>query len=103
MWHQQTPWNDYSKWLTSAECVFASTWLADHTSNQNSWFKASQKKEKNEFTDRFILTNDSTIKLEKYMKKVMPVLIHQVAAKLGVNQLTIDANGISYGIFKLNI
>lgn len=41
--------------------------VAGHTSDQNAWFKASQKKEKNEFTDRFIWTNDSTIKPEKYV------------------------------------
>jgi hypothetical protein len=37
------------------------------------------------------------------VKSVMPVLIHQVAVKSGANQLTIDADGVSYGIFKLNI
>lgn len=41
--------------------------VAGHTSDQHAWFKASQKKEINEFTDRYIWTNDSTVKPEKYV------------------------------------
>ncbi len=42
--------------------------VAGHTSDQHQWFKASQQKERNEFTDRYIWTNDSTIKPEKYVR-----------------------------------
>lgn len=41
--------------------------VAGHTSDQHPWFKASQEKGQNEFTDRYIWTNDSTIKPEKYV------------------------------------
>lgn len=41
--------------------------VAGHTSDQHPWFKASQKKEVNEFTDRYIWTNDSTVKPEKHV------------------------------------
>ncbi len=41
--------------------------VAGHTSDQHPWFKESQKKEKNEFTDRYIWTSDSTVKPEKYV------------------------------------
>ena len=38
-----------------------------HTSIESPWFKASQSKEKNEYTDRYIWTNDSTIKPQKFV------------------------------------
>jgi len=38
-----------------------------HTSIESPWFKASQRKEKNEYTDRYIWTNDSTIKPKKFV------------------------------------
>jgi len=41
--------------------------VAGHTSIESDWFKASQKKEKNVYSDRYIWTNDSTIKPEKYV------------------------------------
>lgn len=36
-----------------------------HTSIESPWFRASQRKEKNEYTDRYIWTNDSTLKPTK--------------------------------------
>jgi len=41
--------------------------VAGHTSIESKWFKESQKREKNEYTDRYIWTNDSTIKPEKFV------------------------------------
>jgi maltose alpha-D-glucosyltransferase / alpha-amylase len=41
--------------------------VAGHTSIDHPWFKESQKKKRNKYTDRFIWTNDSTIKPEKYV------------------------------------
>lgn len=41
--------------------------VAGHTSDQHPWFKASQKKERNEFTERYIWTNDSMVKPEKHV------------------------------------
>jgi len=38
-----------------------------HTSIESPWFKASQSKERNEYTDRYIWTNDSTIKPQKFV------------------------------------
>ena len=41
--------------------------VAGHTSADHPWFKASQSEIKNEFSDRFIWTTDSTIKPEKHV------------------------------------
>lgn len=41
--------------------------VAGHTSDQHAWFKASQQKEKNEYSDRYIWTSDSTIKPTKFV------------------------------------
>lgn len=41
--------------------------VAGHTSDQHPWFKASQKREANEFTDRYIWTNDSMVRPEKHV------------------------------------
>lgn len=41
--------------------------VAGHTSIESSWFKTSQKNEKNAYSDRYIWTNDSTIKPEKFV------------------------------------
>ncbi|WP_321435806.1 alpha-amylase family glycosyl hydrolase [uncultured Bacteroides sp.] len=38
-----------------------------HTSIESSWFKSSQQKDRNEYTDRYIWTNDSTIKPKKFV------------------------------------
>ena len=41
--------------------------VAGHTSIESPWFKESQKKERNEYSDRYIWTPDSTIKPEKHV------------------------------------
>lgn len=41
--------------------------VAGHTSIESNWFKVSQKKEKNDYSDRYIWTNDSTIKPDKFV------------------------------------
>lgn len=41
--------------------------VAGHTSIESPWFKESQKRERNEFSDRYIWTPDSTIKPEKHV------------------------------------
>ncbi|UKJ07775.1 alpha-amylase family glycosyl hydrolase [Solitalea lacus] len=41
--------------------------VAGHTSDQHPWFKASQQQTLNEFSDRYIWTNDSTLKPEKFV------------------------------------
>lgn len=41
--------------------------VAGHTSDQHPWFKASQQSDKNDFTDRYIWTNDSTVKPERHI------------------------------------
>lgn len=41
--------------------------VAGHTSDQHPWFKASQKAEKNEFSDRYIWGPDSASKLPRYV------------------------------------
>lgn len=41
--------------------------VAGHTSADHPWFKASQQAGKNEFTDRYIWTTDSTYKPEKHV------------------------------------
>lgn len=41
--------------------------VAGHTSIECKWFKDSQKKEKNAFSNRYIWTNDSTIKPSKFV------------------------------------
>lgn len=44
--------------------------VAGHSSDQHPWFKASQQKEKNEFSDRYIWTSDSTLKPAKFVSGV---------------------------------
>ena len=39
--------------------------VAGHTSDKHSWFLESKKKKKNEFSDRYVWTNDSTYRPEK--------------------------------------
>jgi len=41
--------------------------VAGHTSIESPWFKESQKRERNEYSDRYIWTPDSTIKPEKHV------------------------------------
>jgi len=41
--------------------------VAGHTSIESKWFKASQEKKKNDYSDRYIWTNDSTVKPEKFV------------------------------------
>lgn len=41
--------------------------VAGHTSIDHPWFRESQKAAKNEYTDRYIWTNDSTVKPERYV------------------------------------
>ena len=41
--------------------------VAGHTSIESPWFKESQKKQRNEYSDRYIWTPDSTIKPEKHV------------------------------------
>ncbi len=41
--------------------------VAGHTSIDHPWFKESQKATKNEYSDRYIWTNDSTVKPERYV------------------------------------
>lgn len=41
--------------------------VAGHSSDQSPWFKYSQQKEQNAYTDRYIWTNDSTLKPEKFV------------------------------------
>lgn len=41
--------------------------VAGHTSIESPWFKESQRRERNEYSDRYIWTPDSTIKPEKHV------------------------------------
>ncbi len=41
--------------------------VAGHTSDKHKWFIESQKKQRNEYTDRYIWTNDSTVKPDRYV------------------------------------
>ncbi|RKD90237.1 alpha-amylase family glycosyl hydrolase [Mangrovibacterium diazotrophicum] len=41
--------------------------VAGHTSDKHPWFIESQKKKRNAYTDRYIWTNDSTIKPDRYV------------------------------------
>lgn len=41
--------------------------VAGHTSIDHAWFKESQKKAKNKYSDRYIWSNDSTVKPYKYV------------------------------------
>lgn len=42
--------------------------VAGHSSDQSLWFKYSQKREQNAYTDRYIWTNDSTICPDRFVK-----------------------------------
>lgn len=42
--------------------------VAGHSSDQSPWFKFSQKREHNAYTDRYIWTNDSTICPDRFVK-----------------------------------
>lgn len=42
--------------------------VAGHSSDQSPWFKYSQKRELNAYTDRYIWTNDSTICPDRFVK-----------------------------------
>lgn len=42
--------------------------VAGHSSDQSPWFKYSQKRERNAYTDRYIWTNDSTICPDRFVK-----------------------------------
>jgi maltose alpha-D-glucosyltransferase / alpha-amylase len=41
--------------------------VAGHSSDQSPWFKYSQRKEQNPYSNRYIWTNDSTIRPEKFV------------------------------------
>lgn len=42
--------------------------VAGHSSDQSPWFKYSQKRERNAYTDRYIWTNDSTVCPDRFVK-----------------------------------